>query len=209
MKPPKERFTEIYQKNRWGVGSGEGSDPIYSSDYLDFLNDLKREYTRFLDLGCGDWQLYQGFNWGASVYLGVDVFISDDLLKNSRENVTFKECDITNSSELSSLISDFNPDVILVKDVMQHMSDEELKSLCATLRLSDWQILVAVNDHRYVRSPEKNSLPRDIENKYSWAPINSLGEDIVSLGLQPYIYYPRNKRKCVLVAERESEGNVI
>ena len=206
VKTPQERFDHIYKREIWGrgKGSGDGSSPVYSAEYLKILRqELDRiPGGRVLDIGCGDWQLYRDFSWDNHHYLGVDVVLQDSAVASARPRVSFMQCDVTAPGELRARLIGISPDIVLVKDVMQHMSEEELENLCSELMLMSWKTLIVVNDHRYSRDPSKNGTPRSVANRYSWAPVDICHPRLVALGLEPVAYYPRNRRKCVMLARR-------
>lgn len=111
-------FTGIYDSNHWGVGSGVGSAPANAVPYLRFVQDFlaNNAISSVVDIGCGDWQFSHLIDWGTATYDGFDV-VESVIAKNtemfSRPGVSFHTL-----SDLQDLPS---ADLVLVKDVLQHL----------------------------------------------------------------------------------------
>jgi SAM-dependent methyltransferase len=116
-----ERFDEIYERNEWVFGSGEGSLPFHNIGYIAFLQDFitTHEISSVVDMGCGDWQFSQFINWGNARYRGYDVAKSviDENLSNYADNTTEF---VLYSGEPSDLP---DADLLIAKDVLQHLSN--------------------------------------------------------------------------------------
>ena len=67
-------FSEIYDKNVWGEGSG-ASGPIETRPYMEMLAAFLRnnEITSVVDVGCGDWKFSREMDWTGIRYRGFDV----------------------------------------------------------------------------------------------------------------------------------------
>src|SRR4051812_40562633 len=137
----REAFERIYAKEAWGKGkgSGTGSSPVYCAAYLRYLGELLLTKRSVLDIGCGDWQLYKGFTWPARVhYVGVDIVetnVQRNTLVHSARNIEFVHTDVTVSKHTHALFEQYGPfDLVLVKDVLQHWSDNEITSWLGTMR---------------------------------------------------------------------------
>jgi 2-polyprenyl-3-methyl-5-hydroxy-6-metoxy-1,4-benzoquinol methylase len=197
MSTLKEDFTKIYQKEKWGKGkgSGTGSTPLYCQKYLKYLQSLLQPGMHVLDLGCGDWQLYRGFDWPALNYLGVDV-VEMVVDENTRAHPDFRFmcADFSQPPVMELLLSSTHRDIVLIKDVLQHWSDEEIIGWLSVVKQSSFGTLVTVNNWRHFRSPWKDNLPRDIDNPYRWAPI-----DMTKFGFEVVDYYPAGKFKQIAV----------
>lgn len=123
-------FDEIYATSYWGNGSGEGSSLDATLPYKKFLeNFIKSKGVRsVVDLGCGDWQFSQFVDFSGATYQGFDVansVINENRKKYSTENVEF------------SLLGDYcnlpPADLLLCKDVLQHLSNEEIAKVLNVL----------------------------------------------------------------------------
>ncbi len=117
-------FEEIYKKNIWGFGSGNGSSPATTIAYRNFLehfinlNDIKS----VLDVGCGDWQFSKYIDFGSATYVGVDVvefLISENQKRFGSELVQFKVAPV-DPRELP------HAELLIMKDVLQHLTDKQI-----------------------------------------------------------------------------------
>jgi hypothetical protein len=118
------RFEEIYATNEWGHGSGEGSLPIHTAGYSSFLESfvVKRNVSSIVDMGCGDWQFSKNIRWGSAHYHGFDVVpqvIELNIKTYSQENVLFS----LYSGDPAELPA---ADLLIVKDVLQHLSNQRI-----------------------------------------------------------------------------------
>ncbi len=201
-----ELFTNIYKKNIWGGGSGTanggGSSPRYCEQYLAYLRGIIPGKV-VLDLGCGDWQLYDGFDWSvAKSYVGVDVvaYLIEGLADRFHDNtsILFDHADFSNPETFVKLTEFYKPDLVLVKDVFHHWTTEEIERWLAVLPRAHWTTLLVASDWKHFRSPEKNAQPRQsLDNKYHWAPI-----DLLPLGFEHVLFYPRGKFKRLVKMEK-------
>lgn len=135
--PHGEVFDFIYSANVWGANadatgtSGIGSAEAMTAPYRKFLTAFMKvqAVTSVVDVGCGDWQLGRLIDWTGIDYIGVDV--SAVVMKNTRAfaapNVQFVEGD-ARAMELP------RADLILVKDVLQHWSNDDIKRFLPKLR---------------------------------------------------------------------------
>lgn len=189
-------FTKIYDRNYWGGGSGTGSRPKYCEMYLAYIKSLLRPGMVVLDLGCGDWQMYEGFDWSGVEYFGVDIVrsvVQANIEKHRTENIYFMHSDFSQPIEIMSLCNVYTPDLILMKDVIHHWTDEEIQRFVEALKICNFGTMILTTDYKYFRSPWKNGMPRDLNNKYRWAPV-----DMTQYGFEHVMYFPRGKYKQVL-----------
>jgi SAM-dependent methyltransferase len=187
----KEAFEAIYEKQAWGKdkGSGTGSSPQYCVDYLAYLRTIVGNYKYVIDLGCGDWQLYTGFRWPSTVhYVGIDIVakrVDVNKILYGGDTVRFSACDFSQPYYMRLLCANYPRALILVKDVLQHWSDDEIAGWLEATAPLNWRTILAVNNWKHFRSPAKNGTPRDINNAYRWAPI-----DMRQHGFTEVMYYP-------------------
>jgi SAM-dependent methyltransferase len=125
-------FETIYNKNVWGGGSGIGSSAGVARPYMHLLQQFlfNNAIQSVVDIGCGDWQFSQFINWGDAAYLGIDVVasvIEANRRQFTRPNVSFLQADPLEDAFSAS------GDLLLIKDVMQHLSNANVQKL---LRLS-------------------------------------------------------------------------
>lgn len=118
-------FDDIYRGDRWGFGSGHGSLPSVTKGYRAYLEMFIRENSvrSVVDYGCGDWQFSRLINWGDASYLGVDIVekvIVDNQRLYANEKIAFQHI-MPNGSDFAGA------DLLVVKDVLQHMSEKDIK----------------------------------------------------------------------------------
>ena len=120
----KQEFERIYAHNSWRHGSGEGSLPIHTRGYISFLQRFLRDHriSSIVDFGCGDWQFSRLIDWGGADYCGYDIVgsvISANIRRFRNSRVSFYEIEPPFESLPSA-------DLLIVKDVFQHWSDETI-----------------------------------------------------------------------------------
>jgi hypothetical protein len=133
-------FENIYEKNIWGgeVGdfySGVGSREEYI--YTPYVEKMISELLNLnivkpviVDLGCGDFNVSKHLISYCGTYIGVDIV--DGLiqkLNNSKfasDNVTFQTLDIIRKDLPDG-------DVVLIRQVLQHLSNAQIKKILAKL----------------------------------------------------------------------------
>lgn len=142
----KEIFTNIYKNKEWltafGTYSGPGSSIQCSKPFLDFLQDflIKNKINSILDVGCGDFNLLKHLNLENVNYKGIDVVdfvIEETINKHQCSNIVFECKDLTKEKE------DQNYDLIIIKDVLQHLS---YKNIFALLKNMNGKNLFLIND---------------------------------------------------------------
>lgn len=122
----KQIFNDIYKNQSWGFDSGPGSDPENAKEWINLVNSfiIKNNIKSILDLGCGDWRLGKELNLDSVDYVGVDVssIIIEKIKHNEKENIKFINHDIESFDFL-------DVDLILIKDVLQHLKLESVKNI--------------------------------------------------------------------------------
>ena len=167
-------FTEIYSKNKWGGGSGTGSNMSRNNKkYMDLLNNFmnNKEYKikSICDIGCGDWKFSQYMDFSKFKYLGIDCVesvINENKEKFQKKNINFLH---------KSVEDDFIPegyDLIILKDVIQHWTDDDIMKYLPKI-LDNNKYVFITNGYRFMRDPSKNSLmKRNINNQYKYHPVD-------------------------------------
>lgn len=124
-------FDTIYKLNTWGnseAKSGPGSSVRYTKPLRKALPKMWKKYNvnTFLDAPCGDFNWIQLVNMDSINYIGCDIVdsvIDNNIKLYSRNNIQFHNLDIT-KDDLPKV------DMILCKDCLQHLSNENVyKSL--------------------------------------------------------------------------------
>jgi len=120
----KNIFTEIYANNGWGQGSGEGSLPQTTEEYRAFLEQFicDNQIESVVDYGCGDWQFSSLINWGNVQYLGLDVV--DSLIEHHNKTYSTYNIQFQSINDIPDELPD--ADLILLKDVLQHWSNQTI-----------------------------------------------------------------------------------
>jgi SAM-dependent methyltransferase len=140
-------FTSIYNKNFWSKGSGPGSTPEYTSTYRESLIATLRRLnvTTILDVGCGDWQFSRLIDWTGFNYTGIDCvkFLIDNHNNMfGKANIKFVHHDILTQEWMLSSPSSPRIDAVILKDVIQHWPDADMKRILASLRTQARWLLV-------------------------------------------------------------------
>lgn len=167
-------FDEIYKNKTWACGnvlSGAGSDPYSAKDYVAYLNQFKDRCV--LDLGCGDLSLYSN-NIFFKSYIGVDV-VNIQKYKNLPPDVQI----------VCSTIEEFDFhgykfDLILIKDVLQHLSNNRICNILNILSNLNTECVITNDfnfddknedcvdgDHHYLNL-ELDPFNLKIKSKYDW-----------------------------------------
>ncbi len=125
MRPGDEEFHGWYAPG--GAGSGRGSTPDYTRHFRTFLEAflLGHDVRSVLDYGCGDWQWARLVDWGGADYLGVDIvpsLVSTLRSAHQRPGVRFEVVDP--EKWIMPQV-----DLVICKDVLQHLSNQEALSL--------------------------------------------------------------------------------
>lgn len=152
-------FASIYANKVWGIGtpSGPGSETRFNDRYLALLQSFvdRQDVNSVLDVGCGDWNLGRQIDWSSVTYLGVDV-VAGMIERNTKSfgasNVAFRT--------VNGVDGELPPaDLVIVKDVMQHLSNRDvhrlLDALCA-------HPLVLVTNDVACRRPDSYPQPWDL-----------------------------------------------
>ncbi len=143
--PTKEAMAQVYAMNLWGSNSssfysGEGSHQPniihpYITSVTRFLNAFASPPV-VCDLGCGDFNVGKELVKYAKKYVAVDVvseLISYNKSVFKAENLEFQCLDIA-VDELP------RADCVLVRQVLQHLSNAEIKSIL--LKLSRYKYVI-------------------------------------------------------------------
>jgi SAM-dependent methyltransferase len=133
-----EIFEDVYRNKRWGheegaeFFSGSGSRGRAAEDYVREMTALLKEHEEELgrpvtvvDIGCGDFQIGRALveRMPTMTYVGCDIVPS--LIEHNQENyasdrVRFQQLDIVEDRPPSG-------DVCLVRQVLQHLSNDEIE----------------------------------------------------------------------------------
>lgn len=135
---PREVFSEIYREGVWGgsakqaFNSGAGSvNPSVVGPYIEKVGAELRAMApvKVVDLGCGDFTVSKQLVGYCSEYIGIDVvpeLISHLRVTNADSHVSFLSLDVVDE-ELPE------GDVCLVRQVLQHLSNDQIAKVLAKL----------------------------------------------------------------------------
>jgi len=193
MNNHKQIFSTIYENKVWSNSdtvplSGRGSTLKSSIKYITFLqniiNNKSNNINSILDLGCGDWTFSQHINLTDKFYLGVDC-VKNQIMKNNTNysvpnNIQFLYMDITNLSQLS-ILKDF--DLVILKDILQHWSNEEIINVLNQLLKNNYKYILMVNDYKQKRQH------RSIHNKFRFSALNSKMYPLNKYKIKTLFYY--------------------
>lgn len=136
-------FGTIYDTNSWTEGSGPGSLVEVNREYLELLANFFKwnNIKRVADIGCGDFQLMRHFDFSNIEYIGYDV-VSQVIARN-------KSVYSTNNIEFRDMPDDVaeieGGDIVLIKDVLIHLENEEVTRLLTVLS-EKFRFVLTVND---------------------------------------------------------------
>jgi 2-polyprenyl-3-methyl-5-hydroxy-6-metoxy-1,4-benzoquinol methylase len=165
------KFTQIYKKNIWG-GSGSGSKGLTpdTTYYLNVLRDTidSNHLKTICDLGCGDWDIYKGFDWSDCQYLGLDCVasvIENNTNQYGQDNIIFQQRDITKQHIIGY-------DLVILKDVIQHWDDADIVE-CLDKLVQNNKFVFITNGFKFLRDATRNDwFQRVLDKKYHYHPVD-------------------------------------
>ena len=144
--PTKDVMKQIYDQSLWGgkefdFYSGIGShDPmmvnIYVKTVTDFLKSHDHKMT-ICDIGCGDFNIGQHIFKYSKKYFAIDIveeLIERNKMKFKTKNLEFLCLDIANDVLPKA-------DVIIIRQVLQHLSNNEIQQILNRLKTCKYIIL--------------------------------------------------------------------
>jgi hypothetical protein len=144
--PTQKAMEQIYERNLWGTNntdfySGFGShNPKIVNPYVkavqDFLISFKSPLT-VLDLGCGDFNIGKQLVKFTKSYIAVDIvapLINYNTKKFKADNLEFRCLDIAKDTLPKA-------DCVIVRQVLQHLSNAEVKDILEKLASYKYIIL--------------------------------------------------------------------
>ncbi|PKD17607.1 SAM-dependent methyltransferase [Salegentibacter salinarum] len=136
--PTKDAMAQIYEKNLWGgkrseFYSGLGSHrPEIVNPYIAVISDFLKNFETppvVCDLGCGDFNIGKELVKYSKKYIAIDI-VTDLIAHNKKEfkadNLEFHSLDIA-EDELPAA------DCVILRQVLQHLSNAEIKSVLGKL----------------------------------------------------------------------------
>ena len=157
-------FERIYNTNYWG-GSGGGSKIATTEIFIKFLEDfiIKYNVKSVSDIGCGDWEFSQYINWDDLTYKGYDIVervIQSNNKKFAKPNIEFKL--LNDYSKISS------SDLLICKDVLQHLNHKEVNKLIKIV-FPKFKNILLTNDVSNNSSESDSEYNKDlIPGEWNW-----------------------------------------
>tara|TARA_R110002012_G_scaffold195875_7_gene364087 strand:- start:1807 stop:2466 length:660 start_codon:yes stop_codon:yes gene_type:complete len=155
--PTKDAMSQVYELDLWGSNdskfySGTGShDSAIVKPYVSVINEfLKRFETPLVacDLGCGDFNIGKQLLENCKYYYAIDIV--ENLIENNKKHFKYDNLEF-NCLDISKVDLP-KADVVFVRQVLQHLSNDEVQ-----------QILSKLKDYKYViiteHIPEDDFLP--------------------------------------------------
>jgi len=140
-------FSSIYRNNLWITGSGTGSLTWNNRPFITYLDDFIKEnnITSILEIGCGDFRLWSEIQYDGE-YTGTDV-VSEVIQKNQTMYANSKRKFIEHDVLMEPIGGQY--DLILVKDLQIHLSNEDRNRLLYNLQKTERKYLLCVEDWHY------------------------------------------------------------
>lgn len=143
--PTKDAMAQIYEKHLWGGSefdfySGEGShDPQIVKPYIEAILSFFNFHNNNLivcDLGCGDFNVGNQLFQNTKRYIAIDIV--ESLINRNKnlykaENLEFHCLDIAKDNLPKA-------DCIILRQVLQHLSNNEIKQIVR--KLSNYKYLI-------------------------------------------------------------------
>ena len=109
-------------------GSGKKSLNLNNKFYINCLNQNIEKYniSSIIDIGCGNWEIYENINMNNINYLGIDNdenIIKLNLEKYGNDTIKFIKKDILKYDDIPKV------DLFIIKDVIQEMSNDNIKKI--------------------------------------------------------------------------------
>lgn len=150
-----EVFSKIYNSEAWGRGSGTGSYPQFTIEYRAFLEKFlcMNGIRSIVDIGCGDWQSTCLLDLNGVDYYGFDVIpsiVKVNTLKYGSKNVTFSVM----PDDLDALPP---ADLLIMKDVLQHMPDHEIRRYQAQV-FPQYRWCLLTNSYEKINTPRNTDI---------------------------------------------------
>ena len=126
-------FTHIYHNKLWGENpSGEGALPEYTKIYRYFLQNFLKDYQiqTVVEIGCGDWRFSRLMDWTGIQYKGYDVF--KELVDKNQAQFSTPTIQFIHGNAMRIDLP--TADLLLCKDVLQHLPNEEIDALITQLK---------------------------------------------------------------------------
>ena len=203
--PTKDVMNQIYEQHLWGTNhtkfySGFGSHyPVIVNPYLQvvstFLESFKEKLT-VLDLGCGDFNIGKNLVQYSKKYIGIDIvesLIHYNKKKFSQDILEFKCLNISTDKLPKA-------DCVLIRQVLQHLSNKEIAEVVAKLY-----------NYKYIIITEHLPNEEFIANKdiISGQGIRLKKNSGVNIIEPPFNFKVKNKREVLSIDLGTKKGKIV
>ena len=180
------KFTDIYDKKKWGSKNGKGSSGSGSNCSPDtkwYISLLMRhieetESKSICDMGCGDWEFSKTIDWSGLHYTGIDCVksvIDNNRLNYEKDNIKFIH------GEAGDIPKGY--DLVILKDVIQHWTDEQIEESLPQI-ISNNKYVFLGNGYKFGRDKSKNNwTERSLDKIYKYHPIELSKRPLSNMGL--------------------------
>ena len=200
--PTKAAMEQVYQLKLWGAAnsdfySGEGSHNLemvtpYLKAVTSFLNSFKKPLS-VVDLGCGDFNVGIALVKETHKYIAVDIvpaLIERNKEKFKEENLEFCCLDIAAANLPFG-------DCVIVRQVLQHLSNAEVKAVVG--KLSDYKYII-LTEHL----PNGDFIPnKDI---LSGQGIRLKKQSGINLLLAPFHFKVKKEKQLLAIDLKNNKG---
>jgi hypothetical protein len=154
-----EAFDEVYRKGMWKQGdaySGLGSEGWMAESYVELVREYasKHNLRTAVDAGCGDFSVGSRLAPSFDQYMAFDaspVIININKQRYAslaQGNVSFAVADMTTTNFPRA-------DLILIRQVLQHLTNNQIERILQNLEASDWRRALITED---VHDPRDNQV---------------------------------------------------
>ncbi|OEY72803.1 class I SAM-dependent methyltransferase [Salegentibacter salarius] len=203
--PTKDAMAQIYENNLWGghqseFFSGDGShNSELINPYLETVTSFLKSFETqpvVCDLGCGDFNIGKELVKYSKKYIAIDIvpeLIAHNKKTFKANNLKFHSLDIA-EDELPAA------DFVILRQVLQHLSNAEIKSLVK--KLYDYKYVI-LTEH----VPEGNFEPN--QDIISGQGIRLKKQSGVNLLAPPFNFKVEEEKQLLSIKSPEFKGVVV
>lgn len=143
MDPVESVFSNIYTHRLWGENpSGSGSRPENTKLYRYFLQDFMGDHQihSVVEIGSGAWEFSRLMDWKGIHYIGYD--ICKELVEVNQKQFGASNIEFRHGNALRMDIP--SADLLICKDVLQHLPNQEI--LLLSPQLGKYKHVLLIND---------------------------------------------------------------
>ncbi len=203
--PTKEAMEQVYEMNLWGSNnskfySGAGShDPEIVNPYIAVIKSFLTSFEiplRVCDLGCGD------FNVGKELFKYSKKYVAVDIVTNLIEYNKEKFKDEKLEFHCLDIAVDDLPagDCVILRQVLQHLSNAEVQSLVS--KLTEYKYVI-LTEHL----PEGDFLPN--KEIISGQGIRLKKRSGINLLAAPFNLKVKEEKQLLSVILKDSKGVIV